>query len=591
MLRFFRQFAAVIMVFLFCCYGSFADNQSFSSAFGVKNAQNINFKDVFIPELEQFQQDNGAITSKITVSFPQGFYLYKDKISLANPELADIPINFSNSRIKEDELFGKIAVFDEQKAEISFTHQQQLPEILLNAQGCKDGEICFPPEQWKIPTLTDIKPAPLEIKNTTVTAKKENRSFIANKLDDNFWTTLPFIFLLGIGLSFTACIYPLIPIVSSLVIGKNQAGFKPYLLTLTYITAMATATALLGAIFGSFNQFNLQAALQKPVFIIPIALFFTALSLALFDFFTLQTPLVWQNYIDRIARKQKSGQFIAAAVLGFISVLVVSPCSTPILTALLIYSTQTSILKAALALFVFGFATGLPLLLFAGFLRKFMPKTGMWSLIIKRIYAWLMLALSCYLFSRAVKPEFSYLIWTAYFLAVAVFFDTQSRGQHSISFNYVMRYLAGISFIAAIIFAMEIFSSQHFLHSSAENYQTSQNTIQFKTVSINKLESIIKQSNKPTIVDIYADWCLSCKRMEKHLSSIPELLSFNRIKINLNNYGEEERNLMQRLNLSGPPALIFYPPNANLISADEKIIGELKLEDLRNNIRNIKDKM
>lgn len=564
------------------------------------------FKEVFLPKISQNSTPSGYET-QIQIEIPAGYYLYAQKLSLDNKVLPDATIQFSATKEKNDPFFGLVEIYDDSyPVNIAIQHSTPQDTFTLYAQGCQDGVICYPPDKWDLSVSGGVLSAPkpahkgflqqqtqahiLSASNLSATdASSANNNTdlsntqeisLAQRLSAHYWLTLPWLLLLGIGLSFTACVYPLIPIVTSLVVGKNSSAKRSYALISLYVLGMGMAMAVLGAVFGLFNQLNLQAALQKPWVIVIVAAIFVLLSLSMFDVYTLQTPRFLQQKIDYISRKQSSGSALGAIILGALSILIVSPCATPVLTALLIYTTQTTALKGALALFIFGIGTGLPLLLFAGVLRRFMPKAGMWMIFIKHLYGIMMLAIALWLITRIMPSAWAWSLWALFALALAVFFANQipNAGKP----RYILQFLHYLALLAALISAQLAWVSSQYANPPT---QTSAYHAAFTTVNtLEELSQALKQSKQPSIVDFYADWCVECKLWERDIwknRSLSQALSqYQLLKIDVTDYNDEHQKLFRELSLVAPPAVLFYPPHAKQLSAENgRIIGAMSASD------------
>ncbi|SUO93239.1 protein-disulfide reductase DsbD [Suttonella ornithocola] len=579
----------------------------FSVAFG---QEPLPFKQVFIPEIQQQHGEDGYTTT-IQIPIPEGYYLYDNKTILDTEGLENPSIEKSPAKEKHDPFFGDVKVYTpDHPAKLIIHHQNPADQFILKTQGCQDGVICYPPDSFilsvaangdvstpasntgvtknflqkaaaqanietssnttSIVTTNDTSSA--QVSHATATHEQNESKSIENRLIDHFWLTLPLIVLLGIGVSFTACVYPLIPIVTSLVVGKNTSTRRSYALISVYVLAMGGAMALLGAVFGWF-EINLQALMQRPWIVVLVAIFFLILSLSMFDVYTLQTPQWLQRRTDRLSRQQKSGSYTGAAIMGALSILVVSPCATPVLTALLLYTAQTTPAKGALALFAFGIGTGLPLLLFAGIMRRFMPKAGGWMTAIKRFFGFLMIAVSIWLVARLLPANIAWGVWAAYALAVAVALDllTPVTGKA----RFFIRYLAAAAFLGAIVSAVQIVRPSVAAHTET--------TAQFETVhTVQALEQAIEQANRPVIVDFYADWCVACRVWEKEIWHNPRfnepLSPYRLIKIDMTDYTDDDKALMRTLNLVGPPAVLFYPAHGDIHHPQTTLIGEMSAD-------------
>lgn len=581
------------------------------------------FKDVFKPIISAEQSaDNHILTIRIDV--PAGYYLYRDKIQ---PELAAFPqarVQYGASAQIHDPYFGRVDIFDQaHPAVIQIQNPDELTPFSLHAQGCQENVICYPPETWKIDPQalavdTDIAEAfPFFKKNTAVGAfnpitlpqnhvilknTEENQSVssetarvkspseqatapktVAQRLHDRYWFYLPWLILLGISLSGTACVYPMIPIVTSFVVGKNASFARGQLLITAYVLAMASTMALLGAVFGLF-QINLQVVLQKPLVAAIASAIFLLLSLSLFDVLTLSAPQRMQHWVDRFSQKQTRGSFLGAIVLGALSVLVVSPCATPVLTALLLYTTQTTPFKGALALFCLGLGMGLPLFLFASVFRRFMPKAGNWMLIIKRLLALMMLAIAVWLFARILPTAYQWGLWALYLLIISTLLTAQSENA---SF---MRLLG-----AKVFFALAIAATVQCVDNMDARFDEEKTGAVFqKVTTLAAIETEIKTSKQPVILDFYADWCASCRHWERTIWQNPQFASslsaYHLLKVDMSESNADYQRILNHFSLIGPPAVLFFPAGGTINEAIYTVIGTTDAETFARALNQFADK-
>ena len=545
-------------------------------------------KDMILPEDQAFlvkAEADGKGMLHVQYRMPDGYYLYRHSLK-AELDGKPLALPLPQGEIHQDEFLGKQEIY---RHELRFSlPQPQGNALTLHLQGCAEGLICYPPLQRQFHfdahsaqagTLTTTvaqadaatAPAdnPAEVPAVMPTASDSAESGIVQKLNDNFFIALPLVLLLGIGVSFTACVYPLVPIVTSLVVGKNTNSARAYRLISVYVLAMGAAMGLLGAVFGIF-QINLQVILQKPWITVLVALLFAGLSLSLFDVYTLQTPRWLQKPVDKLNRKQQSGSYTGAAAMGALSILVVSPCATPILTALLLFTTQTTPLKGATALFFFGLGTGLPLLLFAGAFRKFLPKAGAWMDNVKKGFAFALLAIATYLVTRIMPLGWALAVWTLYALLFATYIYGEGK---------LRRFLAGVGLTVAIALGTQ--SAAQFFAPPAMT--VAQQGIHFRELhSKAEIAAALAASDKPVFLDFYADWCVACKKWEANIWHNPRfaaaLADYTLLKIDVTDFDDAHKAIFNELGLVGPPAVLRYPPHGQLAAPQEKIIGELEAD-------------
>lgn len=605
--------------------------------FRIAGTQEIRpFKAVFQPVITQEKTGEGYRTT-VRIDVPEGYYLYAHK---TGPELsasAAATVTKSPSLEKTDPYFGTVRIYDHEHPAVFTIRQPKVQDrYLLKAQGCQEDVICYPPEQWFLSVAAGgpvdsemarenaavvpgvsrpgdkdfLRPRvdPVVAANTNPAATRQlppartatnaapsipptvsadrGTSAVGTRLNRTYWLTLPWLILLGIGVSFTACIYPLIPIVTSLVVGRNASRRRGYALIATYVLAMAAAMAVLGAVFGYF-RINLQVILQTPLIATVAAVFFALLALSMFDLFSLSAPAFLQGTIDRISRRQSAGSFAGAAVMGALSVLVVSPCATPVLTALLLYTTQTTPFKGALALFCFGFGSGLPLFLFASVLRRFMPRAGNWMIAIKRFFAFLLLAVAVWLFGRILPAPGAWLLWALYALGIAVFLERKTRRESD--HGFFARYSCGVALIASIVFALQAMQGWLPMQGGAPNEY--QRQPRFETSDdAPTLARVIANSRQKVIVDFTADWCIACRIQEREIWHNPRfadaLKNYRLVKVDVSTFTPAHRALFQKLDLVGPPAVLFYHAGSALENPAKTAIGELSADAFASLLQN-----
>ncbi|WP_298643763.1 protein-disulfide reductase DsbD [uncultured Cardiobacterium sp.] len=522
-----------------------------------------------LPEEEAFTVSATETDGELALHYrmPDGYYLYRHSLRAAvDGKPLDLPL--PAGEVHQDEFLGEQQIY-RGALNLSLPRPAAGGTLTLHLQGCAEGRICYPPMTRDFPLTAApqaVKTPAQAVAAAPPDATTSTIDRLIRRLNDNFLISLPLVLLLGIGVSFTACVYPLVPIVTSLVVGPNTGSGRAYRLITVYVLAMGAAMGLLGAVFGIF-QINLQVILQKPWITALVALLFAGLSLSLFDVYTLQTPRWLQKPVDKLNRRQQGGSYGGAAVMGALSVLVVSPCATPVLTALLLFTTQTGPLKGATALFVFGLGTGLPLLLFAGAFRRFMPKAGAWMDNVKKAFAFALLAIGVWLVARILPPAWALTAWALYamFAAAYLYGDSKTR-----------RFLAGSAFIAALALGMQSAN----LHLGAPAATAPQAHNAFRTVdSVAALEAAIATSDRPVLLDFYADWCVACKKWEAQIWNNPDfaapLAPYTLLKIDVTDFTAEHKAMFNALNLVGPPAVLYYLPHGKLHAPAETLIGEM----------------
>lgn len=545
--------------------------------------------DQVLPEESAFPvhavSENGQ--ALVHFSMPDGYYLYRDKFT-ASVDGRPLQPLFPKGELHSDEFFGEQMIYrGEVDIPLPLSAADNGKNVDIRFQGCADAGVCYPPMTRTL-AFGDLSANAAAIAsepsaNSVAAAApvpSSNVHPIQRALTENFWLNLPLVLLLGISVSFTACVYPLIPIVTSLVVGKDSTKKQSFALIGVYVLGMAAAMALVGALFGLFDV-NIQLILQKPLFVMIAVLIFVALSLSMFDVYTLQTPRWLQKRVDSITRKQQSGSYIGAAIMGALSVLVVSSCATPVLAALLLFTAQTTTFKSAVALFVFGLGTGLPLFLFASVFRQYMPKAGAWMDAIKRGFGFGMLAIALWLITRILPLTLGLALWSIYaaFAAFILFPGVQAVSGKAAAMRCFAALLAAI---LAIALANQ--SLQHWLAPPSHSGNVAQaQSVTFTEIRNDaELEQALAASKQPVILDFYADWCISCKVWERDIWHNPaladDLQRFTLLKVDVTDFNAEHQAMFQRLNVVAPPTVLIYASGAKAEVPQSIIVGEMKAD-------------
>ena len=431
-------------------------------------------------------------------------------------------------------------------------------KLTFKYQGCSSKGLCYAPMQKEFNIKQTIT------SKTTTTSINQNideSANIANMLKNaNIFIVLGSFFIFGLLLSLTPCIFPMIPILSSILIqqanieGKKLSAKSGFFIALVYVLSMSVAYTIAGILAGLFGT-NLQAALQNPVVLVIFSLIFIILAFSLFGYYNIELPQSLQNKINKISGK-KSG-IVGVAIMGFLSALIVGPCVAPPLAGALLYIGQTGdTLLGGSALFVMSLGLGVPLLLIGLGANKLMPKPGGWMESVSKFFGIIMLALAIYMLDRVIEPLFSNILFVILFI-FSIFY--MIRQQNKLSYIF-----ASISLILTLFFGNLAYKS----------YSNKSHKLNFAHISSNEqIETIIKSSKKPILIDVWAKWCVSCKELEeitfKDKKVINELKNYYLIKYDVTKNTTENKAFMKKYNLFGPPAILVFKNGKLTI----KIIG------------------
>ncbi|MDF9776594.1 protein-disulfide reductase DsbD [Pseudomonas baetica] len=547
----------------------------------------INNSADFLPVREAFQLslvESTPQSIKLRFVATEGYYLYRHRFQFhADP--ADVvlgPAKLPDGQKKHDQYFGDVEVYHGiLDVELPRTDQRAFT-LAVTYQGCADKGLCYPPETERLSIDGSGAPAPVYPWS---------------------WRELALFFLAGLGLTFTPCVLPMLPILSGVVLRGQVGGWRGFNLSLAYVLPMAACFALLGALMGLFGaQLNLQARLQSAWVLVPFAMFFAVFALAMFGVFELKLPHAISSRLDRIAGRTKGGSLWGAAVLGVVSSLLVSPCvSAPLAGALLYISASGDALGGGLKLFMLGLGMGAPLLLVATGGAAWLPKSGPWLVYVKNAIGVLLLGLAVGLLSRVLPGQVTLLLIGLLAGGVGLF-----MGALEFAYKPPRKRLGQLLGMFLLFYALACwygaFSGQTDPFNpigqprTVDNSGPAQNTSAWQTVStpadLDRALADARSSGTPLLLDWYADWCISCKVIEHEVLDDPivveRLKGYRLIRFDITASNAEQRALLDRYHLFGPPALMFFGKDG-VERAEVRVIGEINAKDFAERVNRAND--
>ncbi|MGO4308744.1 protein-disulfide reductase DsbD [Pseudomonas sp. KB_15] len=549
----------------------------------------INNSADFLPVREAFQLslvESTPQSIKLRFVATEGYYLYRHRFQFhADP--ADVvlgPAKLPDGQKKHDEYFGDVEVYHGiLDVELPRTDQRAFT-LAVTYQGCADKGLCYPPETERLSIDGSGAPAPVYPWS---------------------WRELALFFLAGLGLTFTPCVLPMLPILSGVVLRGQVGGWRGFNLSLAYVLPMAACFALLGALMGLFGaQLNLQARLQSAWVLVPFAMFFAVFALAMFGVFELKLPHAISSRLDRIAGRTKGGSLWGAAVLGVVSSLLVSPCvSAPLAGALLYISASGDALGGGLKLFMLGLGMGAPLLLVATGGAAWLPKSGPWLVYVKNAIGVLLLGLAVGLLGRVLPGQVTLLLIGLLAGGVGLF-----MGALEFVYKPPRKRLGQLLGMFLLFYALACwygaFSGQTDPLNpigqprTVDNSGPVQNTSAWQTVStpadLDRALADARSSGTPLLLDWYADWCISCKVIEHEVLDDPivveRLKGYRLIRFDITASNAEQRALLDRYHLFGPPALMFFGKDG-VERAEVRVIGEINAKDFAERVTRANDQI
>jgi thiol:disulfide interchange protein DsbD len=482
-------------------------------------------------------------------------------------------------------------------------------KIKVSYQGCSEEGLCYQPmeKDFELTLAKNIVNNNIVNNNTTTTqvqvvqASEEDR--IASTISSSsFMMVLLTFFGFGLLLALTPCVFPMIPILSSIIVSqtdKNMNTKKAFFLSLVYVLSMSLAYAIAGILASLFGA-NIQIALQNPWVISSFSFIFILLSLSMFGFYEIQMPSFIQSKLSKTSGDAKNNGVLGVAIMGFLSALIVGPCVAAPLAGALIYIGQSgdAVLGGA-ALFVMSIGMGVPLLIIGAGAGKFMPHPGQWMDNIKAIFGVLMLGVAVWMLDRILPPQITMLLWMALLLISSIYIGALeslhknasgwaklSKGIGIIILIYaIFLFIGAMKGVTNPLNPLEQAQNKIFVQQNQSNSISVKKENKFKVIkTLEKLNQFIKASKKPVMVDFYADWCISCKELDEYTFKNPvvalKLNKFNLIRIDVTKNDAQDKRLLKRFNVFGPPAIMFFKNHKELKSL--KTIGYKNADEFSN---------
>lgn len=576
--------------------------------------------EAFKPKITQINKD----TIGIDIDLGENIYLYKDKVKVEDANLKD-GIAFESVKMEKSvDHDGEQVFFSSPKIRIhlvkkSLVNGDQKVKVNLSYQGCSSAGLCYEPTDTTLEISIDTdqlegekSTEPSLIKADAVEAKvvepliagEENKTAKAPAVAANvsetdqiasviqggsIWLILISFFGFGLLLSLTPCVFPMIPIISSVILaqGEGIGTKKAFWLSLVYVLSMAMAYTIAGILAGLFGA-NLQAAFQTPWIITVFALIFVLLALSMFDVYELQVPNFIQSRISRLGGSK--GGIIGIALMGFFSALIVGPCVAAPLAGALIYIGQTGdALLGGIALFSLSIGMGMPLLVVGTTSGRFMPKPGMWMDAVKAIFGVMLLGIAIWMIGRVLDENTTFLLWGGLAVFVAINMGVlEQLGEHPAwSARSNIKALAFMILLYGMSLLIGGMAGGHNPLHPLEPFVQSKNTVSVSgEISAKKFEKIraieeldailLENKGKRVMVDFYADWCTACKEFEEITFSDPsvklEMDKLVLVQVDLTANDAAAKAFSKKYGIFGPPAILFFDENGHLMN-DKMIVG------------------
>ena len=590
--------------------------QEKQSIFDVSNSSLFSNDDEFLKVDEAFVFNFYQKNNLLEVSFdiaPE-YYLYRHQFKFKSENAQYTPVLLPDGIDHEDEFFGVQKIFTEN---LSFTvnleNVSSDASIKITYQGCAEKGLCYPPTSKVIKLskfVTDegiANTSPLATPSSNAdqqtnmgeVQKSEQHQLSDMLKQDSLLLTLIAFFVGGLLLSFTPCVFPMYPILTGIIVGQGEGltTKKAFTLSFFYVQGMAITYTLLGVVVAMAGA-KFQAVFQHPIVLIGLSVLFIFLALSMFGVFNLALPASWQNKLNNLSNKQKGGSITGVLIMGVISGLVASPCTTAPLTGALLYISQTGdVILGASALYALSLGMGLPLLILGSSGGKLLPKAGAWMNIIKNIFGLLLLAVPVFLLERFIPVVASQALWALLILASASYFYVANQNhaaaqneQQGKGFWYGLRSLVIflMLFFGANLAYQLVFPSSSVVANDAQHPSFKQVT------SLTQLHNEVKRANmqgKTVMVDLYADWCIACKEFEKYTfvdAEVQKALS-NSIWLQIDMTDFDSTNnaeLVQHYTILGLPSILFFDLQGNELTK-QRTTGFMKAAEFSTHVKSI----
>ena len=511
----------------------------------------------------------------VTWDIEKDYYLY---VGMINFSLVDakknniLKVELPQGKKKTDEFFGEVDIYKGRvSAYVFFENPINSLKLQVMYQGCAEAGLCYPP----IKKIFALDSTTSHTGSFLKTSSSADQITISKQLyDKSILVNIILFFVGGLLLAFTPCVFPMIPILTGLIVGQgsNVNPKQAFMLSLTYVVSMAIAYSILGIIV-ALSGANIQASLQSPTVIYTFSTLFVILALGMLGIFSIEMPSKIKNFLIIKSNKVESGNYLGVGIMGLLSALIVGPCVTaPLIGALLYIASSGDVILGGFALFAMGLGMGTPLLVLGTSASKLMKKVGKYLPLINKLFGILFLAVAVWLLERVTSIEVSALAWSLLAL-ISLIILLYSK---DVVMNKYLRVLTALALSSYMILQVVGINKNSHFYPVFSFVQVEQN-VQFKTIfESERLFEEIKSSEKYTMVDLYADWCIACKELEKYTftdSNVSAILeTLNLVKFDITETSEGSNKFLKDFKLFGPPVIMFFDSDGNEL-VQSRIIG------------------
>lgn len=579
---------ALALIFILCSMSAFATGSGLSSFNALTSSQPLPVEQAFALETNR----EGSLL-ELRWKVAPAHYLYKDKVKVTAGGRALEPAQWPQSESVTDQFFGKTDVYKYQ-----LFLDIQLPSdmnsvVSVEYTGCAEAGLCYPP------VTVNIDPrAELRRQNTVFTPiagsgpiepdyNEETTDHMIMPEEPKSWLwMLGGFFVLGLGLAFTPCVFPMYPILSSIIVGHHsnaaQGVRKAAWLSFLYIQGMALAYASVGLVIASLGVY-VQAYLQHPAVLAVSSALFVVLACSMFGWFHFSLPQLWQDKVNKISSSQSGGNAIGVFMMGVLSGLIASPCTTAPLSAVLLYVAQSGDLVVGfVTLYVLSIGMGLPLFIIGSSGGKFLPKAGAWMNTVKNAFGFILLLVPLFLLERIVSSDVLVVLVLVWVLSVVVFVLRLAL-RASGSFPKISVLVVSHLVVGVLLHYNINYWSGNIDKTKKIKLNSTQDQVVFKTVeSLEQLElEVSNAKGSGVLVDLYADWCVACKEFEHftfpHADVQRQMSNLSLIKVDVTKMSASDKAIMSKYKVLGLPTLMIFDKVGKECTSS-RIAGFMKAE-------------
>jgi thiol:disulfide interchange protein DsbD len=538
-----------------------------------------------------------------------GYYLYRDKVKVT---LAEGPATIGTPRMPEgklhsDEYFGEqVVYYGELVANVPVAATPGTAELAFDVayMGCADAGLCYPPTVRRVTVALGADPAaaagtaPASAAGPVVS----EQDALARKIrSGNLLAVLATFFGAGLLLAFTPCVLPMVPILSGIIVGAGRdrpvSRGRAFSLSLAYVLGMALTYTVAGAVFAAAGQ-QAQAFFQKPWIIVLFAGLFVLLALAMFGAFTLQVPAALQARLAEASNKQKQGTLLGTAVMGALSSLIVTACvAPPLVAALAVIGQSGDVLRGAAALFALSLGMGVPLLLVGASAGQLLPKAGAWMDAIKAVFGVMLLAVAIWMLDRILPGPVTLALWAALAFVSGYGLMTMRPDAPRTGATVVRRGFGALAMVYGVLLLIGALAGRSDPlqplaglgpGAAAPAADAHVEFIRVKTIAdLEREVAVASAAGQPAMLDFYADWCVSCKEMERFTFTDAgvqaEFARARLLQADVTANDAEDQALLQHFGILGPPTIVFFDP-AGAERPEYRVVGFKKADEFRRHI-------